>query len=134
MSHRILIALLAAFLALFMGASAYAFECYNTQRSEHGNTSAAKSPALASLEEILSDPEFVGLCPAGVEHVISGLEDAGYRTDILINVHTVMAQGLEKAGHEAQLQDGKGIDHLSGEFFAVADVLIGEGFGICFGP
>jgi len=134
MSHRILIAFLAAFLALFMGASAYAFECYNTQRSEQGNASAAKSPALASIEEILSDPEFVGLCPAGVEHVISGLEDAGYRTDVLINIHTVMAQGLEKSGHEAQLQDGKGIDHLSEGFFAVVDVLIGEGFGICAGP
>ena len=134
MSHRILIVFLAAFLALFMGASAYAFECYNTQRSEQGNASAAKSPALASIEEILSDPEIVGLCPAGVEHVISGLEDAGYRTDVLINFHALMAQGLEKAGHEAQLDDGKGIDHLSGEFFAVADALIGEGFGICFGP
>ena len=135
MKQRLLIAVAAAFLALFMGASAYAFECYNTQRSDQGNASAgANSRGLLSLERILADPNIVGLCPAGVEHVIGGLEDAGYRTDVLINFHTVMAQGLEKAGHEAQLQDGKGIDHLTEQFFEVADALIGEGFGICAGP
>ena len=133
MTHRIVIPALAAILALFATASAFAFECYNTQRTAQGNESAAKSQGLMSLEEILANPDFVGLCPAGVDHVIAGLDDAGFRTDILINGHTVMAGGLEKAGHDAQLHDGKGIDHLSDEFFATADALIGEGFGICFG-
>jgi len=134
MKQRLLVGFLAAFLALFVSASAYAFECYNTQRSAQGNASAgANSSALLSLERILSDPEVVGLCPAGVEHVITGLEGAGYRTDVLINFHALMAQGLEKAGRDAQLSDGKGIDHLTDEFFAVADDLIGEGFGICAG-
>ena len=135
MRYRIPIALIAAMVALFaVGASAYAFECYNTQRSAQGNAAAgANSNGLLSIERILSDPEIVGLCPAGVEHVISGLEDAGYRTDVLINFHALMALGLEKAGHEDQLNDGKGIDHLTEEFFEVADALIGEGFGICGG-
>jgi len=135
MKQRLLVGFLAAFLALFVSASAYAFECYNTQRSAQGNASAgANSRALFSLERILSDPEIVGLCPEGVEHVITGLEDAGYRTDVLINFRSLMAQGLEKAGHDAQLNDGKGIDHLTDEFFAVGDALIGEGFDICAGP
>jgi len=65
--------------------------------------------------------------------VISGLEDAGYRTDVLISFRTLMARGLEKAGHEDQLNDGKGINHLTDELFAVGDAVIGEGFGICAG-
>ena len=133
MKQRLLIAFLSAFLALILGGSAYAFECYNAQRSDQGNRSAAKSQALMSFEEILSDPEIVGLCPAGVEHVISGLEDEDFRTDVLINFRTLMAQGLEKAGHDAQLDDGKGVDHLTDEFFEAGDVLIGEGFDICAG-
>src|SRR6266508_150666 len=134
MTHRILIAFAAGMLALMMGASAYAFECYNANRSDQGNASAGdNSSALLSLERILSDPDIVGLCPEGVDHVINGLEDAGSRTDVLINFHTLMAQGLEKAGHEDQLQDGRGIDHLSEEFFGVGDALIEEGFGICAG-
>jgi len=134
MKHRILVSFLAAFVALFTTASALAFECYNTQRSEQGNAAAARSTALMSLEEILSDPEIVGLCPAGVAHVLEGLEEEGFRTDVLISFRTIMAQGLEKNGKgEAKLHDGKGIDHLGEEFFTVADSLIGEGFGICGG-
>ncbi len=135
MKQKLLVAFLAAFVALIMGASAYAFECYNTQRSAQGNAAAgAHSRTLLSFERILGDPEIVGLCPAGVEHVISGVEDAGYRTDVLISFRTLMAQGLEKAGHEDQLHDGKGIDHLTEAFFETVDPLIEEGFGICFGP
>ncbi len=135
MTHRIMIAFAAGFLALMMGASAYAFECYNTQRSDQGNASAgAHSNGLDSIEEILGNPELVGLCPAGVEHVISGLDEAGFRTDVLINGHTLMAGGLEKNGKDAKLHDGKGIDHLSAEFFEVGDALIGEGFGLCAAP
>ena len=133
MKHKLVAVFAAAFLALFVSASAYAFECYNTQRSDQGNQSAAKSAGLMSLEEVLGDPQIVGLCPEGVDHVIEGLNAAGYRTDILINFHTVMAQGLEKSGHEDKLHDGKGIDHLTPEFFATADALIGEGFVICAG-
>jgi hypothetical protein len=83
-----------------------------------------------SFKEILSDPEIVGLCPEGVEFVLAGLEDAGFRTDVLINFRTLMARGLERT-HPEKLQDGSGIDHLSEEFFATADPLIGEAFELC---
>jgi len=113
-----------------LAAPAGAFECYNALRSAQGNMSAAKSSALVSFEEILGDPEIVGLCPEGIEHVLDGLEAAGFRTDVLINFRTLMASGLERT-HPEKLQDGSGIDHLSEEFFATVDPLIGQGFEIC---
>jgi hypothetical protein len=107
--------------------SASAFECYNAIRSAQGNQSAAQSKTLMSLSEILADPEIVGLCPAGVESVIAGLQDAGFRTDVLINFRTLMASGLETT-HPEKLHDGTGIDHLPEEFFATIDPLIEEAF------
>ena len=113
---------------------AFAFECYNANRSAQGNASAAGAPALASFFEILTDPEVVGLCPAGAEFVISEVGELGFRTDVLINFRTLMAGGLVRNGTgETKLHDGKGIDHLSEEFFAAVDPLIGQGFGICAG-
>jgi hypothetical protein len=111
-------------------APAGAFECYNALRSAQGNMSAARSNALFSFEEILSDPEIVGLCPEGVQFVLAGLEEAGFRTDVLINFRTLMASGLERT-HPEKLQDGSGVDHLSEEFFATVDPLIGQAFGLC---
>jgi len=131
--RKLLISGTLAFMAVVLSVgSALAFECYNTQRSATGNAQAAQSPALQAISEILADPEIVGLCPAGVDHVISGLEEEGFRTDVLINFRTLMAGGLERNGDpKGLLQDGKGIDHLSQEFFDVADGLIGEAFGLC---
>jgi hypothetical protein len=111
-------------------APAGAFECYNALRSAQGNMSAARSNALFSLEEILSDPEIVGLCPEGVQFVLAELEEAGFRTDVLINFRTLMASGLERT-HPEKLQDGSGVDHLSEDFFATVDPLIGQAFGMC---
>ena len=119
---------IAALVAL--AAPAGAFECYNAVRSAQGNTSAARSNALLSFEEILSDPEIIGLCPDGVEFVLTGLEAEGFRTDLLINFRTLMARGLERT-HPEKLQDGSGIDHLSDDFFATVDPLIEEAFGMC---
>jgi hypothetical protein len=99
-------------------------------RSAQGNMSAARSNALVSFEEILSDPEIVGLCPEGVQFVLAGLEEAGFRTDVLINFRTLMASGLERT-HPEKLHDGSGIDHLSEEFFATVDPLIEQAFGMC---
>ena len=109
---------------------ASAFECYNAVRSAQGNMSAAQAKALFSFEEILSDPEIIGLCPEGIDFVLSGLEEAGYRTDVLINFRTLMARGLEQT-HPEKLHDGSGIDHLSEDFFATVDPLIGDAFAIC---
>ena len=109
--------------------SAFAFECYNTKRSANGNAAAAGSQALWSFERILSSPEVVGLCPDGVDYVIDGLDELGYRTDVLINFRALMASGLERSGNGAVLlHDGKGIDHLSEQFFADVDALIFTAF------
>jgi len=113
-----------------LAAPAGAFECYNAVRSAQGNQSAARSNALFSFEEILSDPEIVGLCPEGVQAVLTGLEAEGFRTDVLINFRTLMARGLERT-HPEKLHDGSGVDHLSDEFFATVDELIGQAFGLC---
>lgn len=123
---------IAAGALLAMAAPAGAFECYNAVRSAQGNASAAASRALLSFEEILSDPEIVGLCPEGVDHVLAGLDAEGFRTDVLINFRTLMARGLART-HPEKLHDGSGIDHLSEDFFDTVDPLIEEGFGICFG-
>jgi hypothetical protein len=130
---RRVVALAAVCMGLFAlsASSAYAFECYNAIRSAQGNQSAAQANALFSLEEILSNPDIVGLCPEGVDFVIAGLEEAGFRTDVLINFRTLMAQGLERVGKEEFLHDGTGVDHLSDEFFATVDPLIGQAFGLC---
>jgi hypothetical protein len=121
---------IATAIGLAVATPANAFECYNALRSAQGNMSAAQSKALFSIEEILSDPNVVGLCPEGVEFVVAGLEEAGFRTDVLINFRTLMARGLERT-HPEKLHDGSGIDHLSEEFFATVDPLIEEAFGRC---
>jgi hypothetical protein len=134
MRRRLSLSLGASVLVLAVSATAaFGFECYNASRSAQGNAAAAGSDALETIADILADPNIVGLCPAGVDHVVAGLEDAGFRTDVLINSHALMAGGLEKNGKTDKLHDGKGIDHLSEEFFAAVEPLIGEGFGICFG-
>lgn len=133
MIRKLAIGITAALAATFLTAGpAFAFHCYNASRSDQGNAGAANGQALVSISELLADPEFVGLCPAGVTHVVEGLEDAGFPGDIVLNFRTLMAQGLEKNGKgEEKLHDGQGIDHLSAEFEGVADELIGEAFGIC---
>jgi hypothetical protein len=115
------------------GSTAFAFECYNASRSDQGNASAAKSQALASPADFLSGE--LGLCEAGVEHVLTGLNEAGFETDILINTHALMAGGLEGTDKgEELLHNGKGIDHLGAEFFEAVEPLIEEAFGLCAAP
>jgi hypothetical protein len=121
---------IAATLVIGSATPANAFECYNAMRSAQGNMSASKAKALVSIQEILADPEIVGLCPEGVEFVVAGLEEAGFRTDVLINFRTLMAGGVERT-HPDKLHDGSGIDHLSEDFFATVDPLIEEAFGLC---
>jgi hypothetical protein len=119
-----------ATIALLAG-PAGAFECYNANRSAQGNAAAgAHSKGLLSFTEILTGE--VGLCEEGAAFVIAGAEAEGFRSDVLINGHTLMAGGLEKNGKgESKLHDGQGIDHLSQEFFDTVEPLIGQAFGIC---
>jgi hypothetical protein len=98
------------------GSTAFAFECYNASRSAKGNAAAAKSPALVSAHEALT--EFCGLTDEQAAGVIDELANQGFKTDFLINFRALMAGGLEKNGKGGELlHNGKGIDHLSGEFF-----------------
>jgi hypothetical protein len=122
----------AGFLGLVVASSADAFFCFNANRSEEGNASAGNGAALGSVDEFLGGE--VGLCPAGIEHVKEGLEEAGFPADFVINERTIMAQGLEKNGSDMGqelLHNQKGIDHLDDEFFETAEELIGEAFGLC---
>lgn len=110
------------------GGSALAFECFNASRSAQGNAAAAGSPALISAEEALM--MFCGLSAADAAEAIAAMEDLGFDMGFLINGHALMAGGLEKNGKGGEkLQDGKGIDHLSGEFFAA----LGEVAPACTG-
>lgn len=99
------------------GSTAFAFHCYNASRSDQGNASAAKAPALATPGDLLV--AFCGVDPADVEGILDELEDEGFETDILINAHAIMAGGLQgKDQGEELLDNDKGIDHLGGDFFA----------------
>jgi hypothetical protein len=124
---------LAATAFAMTGGSVWAFECFNSSRSDNGNANAAHGQALMTVEEVLA--AFVGLCPDGVDHVVDGLNEQGFETDMLINGRSLMAGGLEHNGDKnGNLHNGKGIDHLSDEFLAAGDTLIGEAFGICGAP
>jgi hypothetical protein len=105
--HVVRVAGIATAALVGLAAPAGAFECYNALRSAQGNRSAAGANALFSIEEILADPEVVGLCPEGVDFVIAGLEEAGFRTDVLINFRTLMASGLERT-HPESSKTGRG--------------------------
>ena len=114
---------LAAIAFVLAGSSVLAFECYNASRSEQGNLSAANFPALVSLDEALV--MFCGVAPADTAAIKAALAAQGFRTDVLINFRTLMAQGLEKNGKgEDKLQDGQAIDHLSDDFFATLFTLV----------
>ena len=110
--------------------SAFAFECYNANRSAQGNAAAAGANGFFTIEDALIN--FEGLCPAGAQVVIDGLAAAGFETDLLINAHALMAGGLEKSDKgEELLADGQGIDHLSDEFFETVGSLIPAGHAAC---
>jgi hypothetical protein len=132
MTVKAKVAAVAASVVALSAGPALAFECFNANRSSTGNAAAAGSAALMSFQEALE--QFAGLCPAGAQHVIAGLDGLGYDTSLLINGRSLMAGGLEKNGKgETKLHDGQGIDHLSPQFFADADPLIVQAFGICSG-
>ena len=110
--------------------TAFAHECYNARRSAQGNESAAGGNGFFTIETALI--QFEGLCPEGAAMVIDGLQDAGYRTDVLINAHALMAGGLERNGKGGdKLHDGLGIDHLGEEFFGTLESLMPAGVAAC---
>ena len=76
---------LATAVVVALATPATMFECYNVIRSAQGNMSAARVEC-AVLDR--GDPRRPGdrrAVPEGVQFVLTGLEDAGFRTDVLIN-------------------------------------------------
>ena len=135
MTKRLVVRAVGVATALLLGFAtpAAAFECYNAVRSAQGNLSAAKSSALMSIEEILGDPEIVGLCPEHVEFVVAGLEDARLPygcADQLPDAHGSWPRDAAPGEAARRVR----IDHLSEDFFATVDPLIGEAFGTICGP
>lgn len=129
MKRRSLIVMVGAALCLLvMSSSALAHFCYVANRSPQGAQSAAGSPTWISISEILT--EEIGLCPAGVEHVLDGIEASGLPRTLMIHGRTIMAQGLEHK-HPEKLHDGRGIEHLSDADFAAFEILVGEAFPLC---
>lgn len=108
--------------------SAFAHYCYNASRSDQGNAGAANGAAFVTVPELLS----VFLCEEGVEYFMDGVSELDVRTDVLININTVMAGGLEgkEIGH-VLLNNGKGIDHLPDS--EAIDDLFSEAFAVCPG-
>ena len=117
-----------ALLLVLSASSALAHFCFNASRSDRGNQAAAGSPAWGSIAEFLRGD--LGLCEAGIDHVLDGVEAAGFPRNLLIHNRTVLAQG-RLGKHQHLSVNRKGIDHLSGQDFVLFERLIGQAFGIC---
>lgn len=94
---------------------------------EHA-TNPRQDPLLAAAEG--REPGHGGRMSVPSRGLAKGLEGEGYRTDLHIDCRALMARGLERT-HPGKLHDGSGIDHLSEEFLATVDPLIGGRFALC---
>lgn len=120
-----------------MTSNAWAHQCTNASRSDQGDRAAAEhSQAWATFRVGAVDfltSEF-GLCEAGVNHVLNGLEAAGFDVDVVVNQRMTLAWGLAEHGAKGEqlLADGKGIDHIDFDWVEeTATPLIFEAFEIC---
>jgi hypothetical protein len=114
-----------ALIALGAGPAA-AFDCYNTSRSDQGNTSlAAHSPAYMTFNQAAygfltsPPPDGPGLCDAGAQWMIGQLDanlaSFGLTDTTMVSAVTVQAQGLFHVSNDratANQSNGKGVDHL----------------------
>jgi hypothetical protein len=112
---------------LLVAGPAAAHECYNASRSDTGNQQlAAHSPSYSTFDEtafgFFTAPDGLGLCPAGAQylldqvHVAAAQPDSGIDLNWVISNRTVQAGGIDhspSARAQANLTDGKGIDHLA---------------------
>lgn len=101
------------------GSSAFAFFCYNASRAPQGNAGAGASSAQFSLADAIV--LFCGVDPGDLPAVLADIEQAGFPSDVVINIRTVMAQGLYRTQNVHLLHNGKGVDHLSEAFFVVVE-------------
>ena len=116
--------------------TAFAHQCYVASRSERGNAGAAHSQGWISFRSLATDflGGELGLCQAGVNHVLSGLETEGFDVDVLIHSKVTLAWGMAEHSPNAEelLTDGKGVAYIDWEWIeATATPLIGAAFGIC---
>jgi hypothetical protein len=108
-----------ASLALAAGPASAHF-CYHNDLTAQAAAGMAGSKAYVTFGALAA--EFTGLCPAGIDV----LADAGgVTTDTLINIHGVMAGGLEKQG-----KTNKAIAHLD---FAAVEAAFGDAAAACGG-
>jgi hypothetical protein len=116
-----------AALMLFAG-TAFAHFCYVPNRSDQGNTGAARSQTWLSIDQILAEE---GLCEEGAAYFEEAyLSPRGASLSTLIHTRALLA-----APHfgTAKMSDGRGIDHLFGseEDFIELDQIFEEAFAIC---
>lgn len=140
MLKRVLLGTAAFAVALgLMATAASAHQCTVASRSDKGDAAAASnSQAWATFREgaeMFLGGE-LGLCQAGVDHVLDGLEAEGFDVDVVVNQKVTLAWGAAENSPNAEqlFADGKGIDYIDWEFVEeTATPLIGEAFGICAG-
>jgi hypothetical protein len=104
--------------------TAFAHECYNTSRSDQGNTSiAAHSPNYVTFNQdaflFLTGPNGPGLCADGANYLIGLIDQEstslGISGDTMVFMNATQAGGV---GHRKDvpaiqvLSNGKGVDHL----------------------
>jgi hypothetical protein len=132
---------------LLVAGPAAAHECYNASRSDTGNQQlAAHSPSYSTFDEtalgFFTAPDGLGLCPAGAQylldqvHVAAAQPDSGLDLNWVISNRTVQAGGIDhspSARAQANLTDGKGIDHLAenAALGAVIGANIATAAGMC---
>jgi hypothetical protein len=132
---------------LLVAGPAAAHECYNASRSDTGNQQlAAHSPSYSTFDEtalgFFTAPDGLGLCPAGAQylldqvHVAAAQPDSGLDLNWVISNRTVQAGGIDNspsARAQANLTDGKGIDHLAenAALGAVIGANIATAAGMC---
>jgi hypothetical protein len=111
-----------------MAGQAFAHECYNASRSDTGNQQIADhSAAFATFDETATGfftapaPDGLGLCPAGAQYLLAQIHAAAAQPgstldlNVVVSNRTVQAGGLEHSSNptaQANLSDGRGIDHL----------------------
>ncbi len=132
----VLVAGASAFTLLGAG-SAWAHECYNTSRSEQGNTAAANSQAWFQLviADAIAEDVANGLYTAEQGQCIyAAWTDGGGPASFTIHVKGVNGQGgvlAERNPNKGLMADGQGIDHV---FDAYGDLLVASFLGCGVNP
>jgi hypothetical protein len=151
MRRTFTLAVLTIGLIMAMAGTSFAHYCYVSARSSTAANAASKSGQWVSVEVFMR--EYMGLCDAGVAHVQEGLAAAELpvnpaifigKPGVLPSASYKSAPANRPAGKGPNQDNGKGIDHLSDDYFEVLEGpwdpdnpdappggLVGEAFTIC---